>query len=261
MRKLILFLTAVSLMLSAEKALCYETTFSIEPESFNSFRYHEMHVEEAAPLSIRRGRFLSVDPTWESADLGTPQSWNRYSYVLNNPVRYTDPDGRCGTVWTCAVWGARAGSKVSVPGMVIGIVVGATVGYGITHPNEVAALGNNMGGGSAGERFAENWIRQNNANHMSEQADLPELPARDATGKVHTNDEGLPTAEDLQKYPTEDLKHFQDELKGSVGERIKTTSSLPDQPKEKRVKHGERQAEEQRLIKAIDKIIKDREGE
>src|ERR1700754_852758 len=41
------------------------------------------------------GRFLSVDPTWVSADLGKPKSLNRYSYVLNNPINYTDPDGRC----------------------------------------------------------------------------------------------------------------------------------------------------------------------
>jgi hypothetical protein len=41
------------------------------------------------------GRFLSVDPTWESADLKKPQSWNRYAYVLNNPVNLTDPDGKC----------------------------------------------------------------------------------------------------------------------------------------------------------------------
>lgn len=40
------------------------------------------------------GRFLSVDPTWESADLGRPQSWNRYAYVRNNPVNMTDPDGK-----------------------------------------------------------------------------------------------------------------------------------------------------------------------
>ena len=40
------------------------------------------------------GRFLSVDPTWESADPGRPQTWNRYSYVTNNPINLTDPDGR-----------------------------------------------------------------------------------------------------------------------------------------------------------------------
>jgi RHS repeat-associated protein len=39
------------------------------------------------------GRFVSVDPTWISADLGRPQSWNRYSYVLNDPVNLIDPDG------------------------------------------------------------------------------------------------------------------------------------------------------------------------
>jgi hypothetical protein len=27
-----------------------------------------------------------------------PQALNRYAYVLNNPVRYTDPDGHCGPV-------------------------------------------------------------------------------------------------------------------------------------------------------------------
>jgi RHS repeat-associated protein len=50
-----------------------------------------MHARYYEP---RLGRFLSVDPTWESADLGTPQSWNRYSYVRNNPVNMTDPDGK-----------------------------------------------------------------------------------------------------------------------------------------------------------------------
>jgi RHS repeat-associated core domain len=40
------------------------------------------------------GRFLSVDPTMESADLKRPQSWNRYSYVLNSPINALDPDGR-----------------------------------------------------------------------------------------------------------------------------------------------------------------------
>ncbi|HEV7767319.1 MAG TPA: RHS repeat-associated core domain-containing protein [Thermoanaerobaculia bacterium] len=40
------------------------------------------------------GRFLAVDPTWESADVTRPQSWNRYAYVENNPINKVDPDGR-----------------------------------------------------------------------------------------------------------------------------------------------------------------------
>jgi uncharacterized protein RhaS with RHS repeats len=44
------------------------------------------------------GRFLSVDPVLDvKGAIRKPQAWNRYSYVMNNPVRYTDPDGReCG---------------------------------------------------------------------------------------------------------------------------------------------------------------------
>ena len=37
-------------------------------------------------------RFLSVDPV--SGSPGHPQSWNRYSYVSNNPLAFVDPDGR-----------------------------------------------------------------------------------------------------------------------------------------------------------------------
>jgi RHS repeat-associated protein len=37
------------------------------------------------------GRFLSPDPT--IAGVKDPQAYNRYSYVLNNPLRYTDPTG------------------------------------------------------------------------------------------------------------------------------------------------------------------------
>lgn len=36
-------------------------------------------------------RFLSVDPVVEG--VGDAQTWNGYSYVLNNPMRYTDPSG------------------------------------------------------------------------------------------------------------------------------------------------------------------------
>jgi RHS repeat-associated protein len=43
----------------------------------------------------RTGRFTTVDPliTLEE-NLVDPQRWNRYAYVRNNPLRYTDPDGR-----------------------------------------------------------------------------------------------------------------------------------------------------------------------
>ena len=40
------------------------------------------------------GRFISADSI--VPDISEPQSLNRYSYVMNNPLRYTDPTGHCG---------------------------------------------------------------------------------------------------------------------------------------------------------------------
>jgi RHS repeat-associated protein len=44
-------------------------------------------------LSSAMGRFASVDPSMESVVLRNPQSWNRYAYTINNPLRYIDPNG------------------------------------------------------------------------------------------------------------------------------------------------------------------------
>lgn len=50
------------------------------------------------------GRFISPDPIVQ--DPANPQSLNRYSYVMNNPLKYVDPtglwwtvDAECNTVW------------------------------------------------------------------------------------------------------------------------------------------------------------------
>lgn len=39
------------------------------------------------------GRFITPDPLLNSGQPWNPQSWNRYAYVENNPLRYTDPTG------------------------------------------------------------------------------------------------------------------------------------------------------------------------
>ena len=40
------------------------------------------------------GRFMSVDPSRTSIDKSNPQSWNRYPYVYDNPLRLVDDDGK-----------------------------------------------------------------------------------------------------------------------------------------------------------------------
>jgi len=44
-------------------------------------------------LSSSMGRFISPDPLFSSGRLENPQSWNRYSYVMNNPLNNVDSTG------------------------------------------------------------------------------------------------------------------------------------------------------------------------
>ena len=41
------------------------------------------------------GRFTGVDPKrFSSRTVSNPQKWNKYTYVLNNPLAFVDPDGQ-----------------------------------------------------------------------------------------------------------------------------------------------------------------------
>jgi RHS repeat-associated protein len=52
-------------------------------EHFGAREYENIH-----------GSWLSPDPSGMAAvDISNPQTWNRYAYVLNNPVSFTDPTG------------------------------------------------------------------------------------------------------------------------------------------------------------------------
>jgi RHS repeat-associated protein len=73
----------------------------LAPEGSNShthrFTGHERDNETGLDYMMARyygaemGRFLSPDPVLGTP--GNPQSWNRYAYVLNNPVKLVDPLG------------------------------------------------------------------------------------------------------------------------------------------------------------------------
>ena len=50
-----------------------------------------LYFYEARYYDAALGRFISADPI--VTDPNNPQALNRYTYVLNNPLRYTDPSG------------------------------------------------------------------------------------------------------------------------------------------------------------------------
>lgn len=63
------------------------------------FTSYERDVETGLDFAQARyyanahGRFSSVDPLMASAYRSDPQTWNRFSYAANNPLRYVDPTG------------------------------------------------------------------------------------------------------------------------------------------------------------------------
>ena len=57
-------------------------------------------------FSGAQGRFTSPDPKMFPHDITDPQSWNKYSYTRNNPLRFTDPNGE--DFWDYVVGAANA---------------------------------------------------------------------------------------------------------------------------------------------------------
>jgi RHS repeat-associated protein len=66
------------------------TSYERDSESANDYAMARIYIN-------RLGRFASVDPL--SGSVGNPQSLNRYSYVLNNPIGLVDPFGMGYCAW------------------------------------------------------------------------------------------------------------------------------------------------------------------
>ena len=60
-------------------------------------------------LENRGGRWTSPDPYNGSANIGNGQSWNRYSYVENQPTNYVDPSGLISASPWPRPWGTYGG--------------------------------------------------------------------------------------------------------------------------------------------------------
>ena len=127
------------------------------------------------------GRFMNADPYVQMPDY--TQNFNRYSYCLNNPLKFTDPDGEW--IWIPLMiigayiggtsandgelnptqWNWQDGSTWG--GVLIGGAVGALGGYGIMNPGSVelligvnspwASAGLTIGGAAVATGAGTNW--------------------------------------------------------------------------------------------------------
>jgi RHS repeat-associated protein len=85
---------------------------AITPTSGNNYKFTGKERDQESGLdnfgarysSSNLGRFMSPDEFWKDSHVGDPQSWNKYAYARNNPLRYTDPNGGVATeTITCTI--------------------------------------------------------------------------------------------------------------------------------------------------------------
>ncbi|MBT4936675.1 hypothetical protein HON22_02045 [Candidatus Peregrinibacteria bacterium] len=96
----------------------YENDFTFTGQEFDDesdlyyygSRYYDSHI----------GRFTSVDP-WEG-DISDPQSWNKFSYVKNNPLIYVDPSGE--NPFAIPLLAVAEEALAVVTGAIAGIIIG-----------------------------------------------------------------------------------------------------------------------------------------
>src|SRR5579875_424624 len=111
--------------------------------------------------SSAQGRWMSPDPYDGSYDFSNPQSLNRYSYALNNPLAFVDPSGldlmeACDEDGNCEVYDCNADDTVCVDGGDGG--GGGGDCWGCEGPPPTT--GNGGGGGGAGKQAPSNGNRK-----------------------------------------------------------------------------------------------------
>lgn len=92
-----------------------------------------MHYYNARWYDSSLGRFAQADTIIS----GGVQGYDRYAYVSNSPLRYTDPTGHM----MCAVCGGEGGSYTPLP---------TNNNYCSTHPGACGGGGGSGGGGASG---------------------------------------------------------------------------------------------------------------
>ena len=178
--------------------------------------------------------------SFESSKTLVPRSLSGWIICHNDPINKVDPTGE------------NIGAITSVP--VIDVIVGIPSIVGTLGPVGLIvavvavpmAMKEMVAPGPSIEE-SEPW-EVDSSTCLAEAAADTDLPVLDETGKTHGD---LPKVEDFDRHAPEELAKFAENLKQSVKQRIEKTIELGSDKG-----HGKRQAAEQRLVKNIEKYLK-----
>ena len=187
------------------------------------------------------GRFVSQDPVLGA--LSVPQTHNRYAYVVNNPLKYTDPSGEfiflfflaavlIGATLNTGIYAATCGETCSAAGYVGAFLGGAAAGA-IGYLTAGVGLGAAMLGGAAAN-MAAYGIEGALAGSFSTEglllagalgAGFGALGARFARGASRAASAGDDLADDILRTRTR-LQGIVDDVNGDLGSgRLRLTAA------------------------------------
>jgi RHS repeat-associated protein len=107
------------------------------------------------------GRFMSPDPYEKSAHVASPESWNRYAFVGNDPINRTDPHGL--SAGNDAYWTSNDGW----------VSYGRLYGGGGGGGGSYGGGGGSYGGGSSYGGYGSSAYGSNGAGYQSSSSDTP----------------------------------------------------------------------------------------
>lgn len=121
-------------------------------------------------FSGAQGRFTSPDDFTKDSHVADPQSWNKYAYARNNPLRYVDPNGEEATVSTSCTTNNQNQTTCNV-NISASVAIYATAGSNLTQQQMNAAAGtiqNSIQGAWTGQ-FQQDGVTYNVATNVNVQ--------------------------------------------------------------------------------------------
>jgi RHS repeat-associated protein len=136
----------------------------------------QLDFAEARMYENRHGRFTAVDPLLASGKSANPQTFNRYVYVMNNPLIFTDPSGLQTNTKTKYFWIYKEGEGTNRSWKRVNKVTQQDRNDGYTNVLRERYEGNTVGGKNASKPIV---ILPNGSFYYPEVPKVQEKPSLD----------------------------------------------------------------------------------